>query len=86
MRLVKHKQTSKFYALKILKKSEIVRMRQVEHINSEKAILSQVTHPFIVRMYVFFFFLLFFLVGAGRLTVLLQVLVVPGRAEPLHGL
>eukprot|EP00002_Diphylleia_rotans_P035904 TRINITY_DN786_c1_g4_i1.p1 TRINITY_DN786_c1_g4~~TRINITY_DN786_c1_g4_i1.p1 ORF type:complete len:348 (-),score=74.82 TRINITY_DN786_c1_g4_i1:408-1451(-) len=51
VRLVKHKTNSKFYALKSLKKAEIVRMRQVEHIMSEKNILRQITHPFIVRLY-----------------------------------
>eukprot|EP01063_Lacrimia_lanifica_P005218 TRINITY_DN12_c0_g4_i1.p1 TRINITY_DN12_c0_g4~~TRINITY_DN12_c0_g4_i1.p1 ORF type:complete len:334 (+),score=141.00 TRINITY_DN12_c0_g4_i1:115-1116(+) len=40
----------KFYALKILKKQEIIRMKQVDHILAEAAILSEVTHPFVVNM------------------------------------
>eukprot|EP00002_Diphylleia_rotans_P024185 TRINITY_DN476_c0_g12_i1.p1 TRINITY_DN476_c0_g12~~TRINITY_DN476_c0_g12_i1.p1 ORF type:complete len:344 (-),score=68.45 TRINITY_DN476_c0_g12_i1:920-1951(-) len=51
VRLVRHKATGKYYAMKSLKKAEIVRMRQVEHIMSEKNILAQITHPFIVRLY-----------------------------------
>ncbi|KAL4467544.1 hypothetical protein ABPG72_004612 [Tetrahymena utriculariae] len=38
------------FALKMLKKTEIVRLNQVEHINSEKKILQSVKHPFIVQM------------------------------------
>ena len=33
----------------MLKKSEIIRLKQVEHIKAEKAILSRITHPFIVK-------------------------------------
>lgn len=46
----KYKDTSKYYAMKILKKSEVVRLRQVEHINSEKSILRDVEFPFIVNL------------------------------------
>lgn len=37
-------------AIKVLKKSQIVAMRQVDHIKSEKALLAEVEHPFIVNM------------------------------------
>ncbi len=37
-------------ALKMLKKSEIVKLRQVDHIKSENSILRKIKHPFIVRM------------------------------------
>ncbi|KAG0002257.1 hypothetical protein BGZ65_002791 [Modicella reniformis] len=43
-----------FYAMKVLKKSEVVRLKQVEHINSEKQILSQVNFPFIVNLFTTF--------------------------------
>ncbi|ORY85428.1 kinase-like domain-containing protein, partial [Protomyces lactucae-debilis] len=39
-----------FFAMKVLQKSEVVRLRQVEHINNEREILSIVRHPFIVSM------------------------------------
>ncbi|CAG8840835.1 24203_t:CDS:2, partial [Racocetra persica] len=45
--LTKFKHTENYYAMKVLKKLEVVRLKQVEHINSEKLILSQVHHPFI---------------------------------------
>lgn len=40
---------TKFYALKILKKSEILRLQQLHHIKCEIEILSRVNHPFIVK-------------------------------------
>ena len=38
--------------MKTLRKTEVVRLKQVEHINSEKQILSSIRHPFIVNLYV----------------------------------
>ncbi|KAJ3556528.1 hypothetical protein NM688_g1980 [Phlebia brevispora] len=46
--------TQNCFALKILRKSEIVRLRQVEHVNAERYILSRVRHPFIVDLYATF--------------------------------
>lgn len=43
-------ETGQGYAVKILKKSEVVRLEQVEHINSEKTILEALDHPFIVKL------------------------------------
>jgi len=37
-------------ALKILKKKEMIRLKQVEHVKSEKAILGQINHPFIIEL------------------------------------
>mmetsp|Transcript_14689 Transcript_14689/g.42295 ORF Transcript_14689/g.42295 Transcript_14689/m.42295 type:complete len:288 (-) Transcript_14689:123-986(-) len=36
-------------ALKILKKAEVIKHKQVEHVNSEKVILSMVEHPFLIN-------------------------------------
>lgn len=56
VRLVTYQHTAKthIFALKMLKKSEIIRLKQVEHIKSEKTILSQISHPFIVNLYAHF--------------------------------
>lgn len=52
VRLVTYKHKKNYYlALKMLKKSEIIRLKQVEHIKAEKAILSRIAHPFIVNLY-----------------------------------
>ena len=40
--------------MKVLRKTEIVRLRQVEHVNAERYILSRVTHPFIVDLFATF--------------------------------
>jgi serine/threonine protein kinase len=51
VKFVTYKATGKFYALKTLKKAAIIKMKQVDHIVSEKAILQTLKHPFIVNMY-----------------------------------
>lgn len=51
VKFVTHKQTDNFYALKCLKKAAIIKMKQVDHIVSEKSILISLKHPFIVNMY-----------------------------------
>lgn len=38
------------YALKILRKCEIIRLKQVDHIKSEISLLDSIEHPFIVNM------------------------------------
>lgn len=48
--LVQHRQTHVFYAMKKIKKAEVVRLRQVEHTNNERALLAIVDHPFIVKL------------------------------------
>jgi len=40
-----------FFAIKIMKKSEIIRLKQVDHVMSERSILQDVSHPFIVVAY-----------------------------------
>jgi hypothetical protein len=34
----------------MMKKTEIVKLKQVDHIKSEKNILSEITHPFLVQL------------------------------------
>lgn len=48
--LVKYKPTGKFYAMKVLRKSDIIKLRQVEHTLNEKMILEQLKFPFLVDM------------------------------------
>ncbi len=49
VRLVKHKQTGKFFAAKILKKIEILKSKQIDHVQNESQILNTLHHPFIVN-------------------------------------
>lgn len=48
---VRHKITNVIYAMKILKKSELRRRRQVERTQTERTILANVRHPFIVCLH-----------------------------------
>ncbi|KAF8123784.1 cyclic AMP-dependent protein kinase catalytic subunit [Boletus edulis] len=42
------------FAMKVLRKVKIVRLRQVEHVNAERYILSRVRHPFVVDLFATF--------------------------------
>ncbi|TFK25075.1 AGC/PKA protein kinase [Coprinopsis marcescibilis] len=42
------------FAMKVLRKNVIVQLRQVEHVNAERYILSRVNHPFIVDLFATF--------------------------------
>jgi len=50
VRLVQHTQSKKYFALKILKKSEVIYLKQVDHVKTEKKILEEIEHPFIVNL------------------------------------
>ena len=50
VRLCRHKKNTKVYVMKILKKAEIVKQKQVDHVYSEYNILSILNHPFIVEL------------------------------------
>ncbi|KAF5020231.1 hypothetical protein F66182_7748 [Fusarium sp. NRRL 66182] len=47
--MAQSKQNSKFYAIKILNKAQIVGMNKVQHTIDERRMLSHVKHPFLVR-------------------------------------
>jgi protein kinase A len=49
--LAQSKHNSRYYAIKVLKKSEVVRLKQVEHTNSEKQILELAANPFMVNLW-----------------------------------
>jgi len=42
------------FAMKVLKKTEVSRLRQMEHVNAERYILSRVRHPFVVDLFATF--------------------------------
>lgn len=49
--LVRSKHNSRFYAVKVLNKEKVVKMKQVEHTNSEREMLVRVRHPFLVNLW-----------------------------------
>ena len=50
VRLCKHKKTGDIFVMKILKKNEIIKQKQVDHVYSEFNILINLKHPFIVQL------------------------------------
>lgn len=48
--LVREIKTSKMFALKVLKKDNIIKRNQVEHTKTERSVLGYVKHPFIVGL------------------------------------
>ena len=49
--LVQSKHNQRFYAVKVLKKQQVVKMKQVEHTNDERRMLQEVKHPFLVTLW-----------------------------------
>ena len=50
-RTVRSKHNLRFYAIKVLSKEKIVRLKQVEHTNNEQNMLQAVQHPFIINLW-----------------------------------
>ena len=46
--LAKNKKTGEFFAMKRLKKADIIKLRQVDHVISENTILADIDHPYLV--------------------------------------
>lgn len=49
--LVQSKHNHRFYAIKVLKKAQVVKMKQVEHTNDERKMLQRVRHPFLITLW-----------------------------------
>jgi hypothetical protein len=68
--------TGRYYALKAIKKQEIVRLKQEKQIMNEKLILSELKHPLLVDMYQTFqspsnlFFIMEYVAGGDLFTLL----------------
>ena len=49
--LVQSRHNQRFYAVKVLKKQQVVKMKQVEHTNDERRMLGMVKHPFLITLW-----------------------------------
>ncbi|KFY20508.1 hypothetical protein V491_03664 [Pseudogymnoascus sp. VKM F-3775] len=49
--LVQSKHNQRYYAVKVLKKAQVVKMKQVEHTNDERLMLQEVKHPFLITLW-----------------------------------
>ncbi|KAK4106602.1 kinase-like protein [Parathielavia hyrcaniae] len=49
--LVQSQHNHRYYAIKVLKKAQVVRMKQVEHTNDERRMLAEVKHPFLITLW-----------------------------------
>jgi len=49
--LVRSQHNQRSYAIKVLSKERVVKMKQVEHTNSEREMLERVRHPFLVNLW-----------------------------------
>ncbi|OZJ04243.1 hypothetical protein BZG36_04242 [Bifiguratus adelaidae] len=76
--LAKKKKTGDFYAIKILKKEDMIRKNMVTHVLAEKRVLSLSKTPFVVKLYFAFsspdylYLVMEYLIG-GDLSTLLQI-------------
>lgn len=50
--MARNKKTGEYFAMKILKKADIIKLKQVDHVISENTILADIDHPFLVKHYV----------------------------------
>lgn len=49
--LVQSKHNQRYYAVKVLKKAQVVKMKQVEHTNDERRMLQRVKHAFLITLW-----------------------------------
>lgn len=49
--LVQSTHNHRFYAMKVLKKAQVVKMKQIEHTNDERKMLSRARHPFLITLW-----------------------------------
>ena len=87
VRIVLHRKTNRTFALKMLKKAQIVALKQQNNIVSEKDILWKIDHPFIISLYDTYqdedrLYMLMELVQGGELFARLQNSATPGRVTP----
>eukprot|EP01026_Neomeris_dumetosa_P071972 TRINITY_DN7304_c0_g1_i2.p1 TRINITY_DN7304_c0_g1~~TRINITY_DN7304_c0_g1_i2.p1 ORF type:complete len:483 (-),score=64.15 TRINITY_DN7304_c0_g1_i2:150-1409(-) len=78
VRVVKEKNSDKICAMKKLKKEEMIRRGQVEHVNAERNVLVEVDSPYVVQLYYsfqdedFLYLIMEFCSGGDLMTLLMK--------------
>lgn len=78
VRLCRKKDDQKIYAIKIMKKSEMVKKNQVAHIQAERNVLAEADNPWVVRLYYSFqdqhnlYLVMEYLPGGDLMTILMK--------------
>ncbi|KAG6489588.1 hypothetical protein ZIOFF_050863 [Zingiber officinale] len=78
VRICKEKKNGNVYAMKKLKKSEMLRRGQVEHVKAERNLLAEVDSPYIVKLYFSFqddeylYLIMEYLPGGDMMTLLMR--------------
>merc|ERR1712127_661456 len=86
--LAKNKKSGEYFAMKRLKKADIIKLRQVDHVISENTILADIDHPFLVGLKGFsqdpryLYFLMEYIAG-GELFTYLRT---EGKLTPVHAM
>ncbi len=83
VRLVQKKDTGHIYAMKILRKKDMLLKEQVAHVRAERDILAEADHQWIVKMYYSFqdsrnlYLVMEFLPGGDMMTLLMKIEIFP---------
>ena len=83
VRLVQKKDTGHIYAMKILRKKDMLLKEQVAHVRAERDILAEADHQWIVKMYYSFqdsrnlYLVMEFLPGGDMMTLLMKLEIFP---------
>ncbi|KAK9862025.1 hypothetical protein WJX84_009695, partial [Apatococcus fuscideae] len=78
VRVCKEKQTGKTFAMKKLKKSEMLRRGQVDHVKAERNVLAEVHNPYVVKLFYsfqddeFLYLVMEYLAGGDVMTLLMR--------------
>jgi len=78
VRIVRERTTAKIMAMKKLKKSEMLRRGQVEHVRAERNVLAEVHSPYVVKLYFSFqdeeylYLVMEYLPGGDMMTLLMR--------------
>lgn len=88
--LVQSKHNQRFYAIKVLKKAQVVKMKQIEHTNDERKMLQRVKHPFLITLWGTFqdsknLYMVMDFIEGGELFSLLRKSQVPLRSQHTRG-